>query len=125
MQHDRALIDYERLAWAAKCAQVDTFVSELDGKYEAEVGEEGLGLSGGERQRIAIARALYRDARVLVLDEPFSALDATTANRVLEALSTLRGNTTILIVDHGGQLINKADKVFFIEDGTVSLIRNV
>jgi ATP-binding cassette subfamily B protein len=83
------LIDYERVAKAARLAQLAEFIETLPEQYETIVGERGIRLSGGQRQRVGIARALYRDAKVIVFDEATSALDNATEREVMSAIESL------------------------------------
>lgn len=107
----------EQIAAAAALADADSFIRELPHGYATLVGERGTTLSGGQRQRIAIARALIRDAPILVLDEPTTGLDAKAEHTVLNALDTLiRGRTTMLIT-HSQSTIRRADRVLRIEAG--------
>ena len=85
------------------------------------VGEQGIRLSGGQRQRIGIARALYRDPKVLVLDEATSALDQETEKGVLEAVSALHGAITILIVAHRLSTVAGCDLVYRLRDGQLQV----
>jgi len=84
------------------------------------LGERGARLSGGERQRLAIARALLKDAPVLILDEPTSALDAEAEKSVLEALERLMAGRTTLIIAHRLSTIRRADRIVVIEGGRVA-----
>lgn len=93
-------IDNERVARAAKLAKIDSLVDSWDDKYDTNVGERGARLSGGQRQRIGIARAFYREARVLVLDEVTSALDTATEQEILQSLSQLDDDITLILISH-------------------------
>jgi ATP-binding cassette, subfamily C, bacterial len=107
---DRELRDALSLASA-------DFVFDLQDGLETLVGDRGAQLSGGERQRIALARALLRRPRVLVLDEPSSALDAVNERRVLDAIERLAGQTTIVLITHRLAAVRRADTIFVVEDG--------
>ncbi len=85
--------------------------------YDSSVGEQGLQLSGGQRQRIAIARALLKDAPILLLDEPTAALDSESEREVQSALDALRQGRTTIVVAHRLQTIIGADRIYVIEDG--------
>jgi ABC-type multidrug transport system fused ATPase/permease subunit len=87
---------------------------------ETLVGERGIRLSGGQRQRIGIARALYHDPSVLVLDEATSALDGDTEKCVMEAVNSLHGRKTILIIAHRLSTVKNCDRIFRLEDGALA-----
>ena len=104
---------------AAKAARADTFISEMDGGYNARVGERGITLSGGQKQRLAIARAILRDAPILLLDEATSALDAESEAHVQAALEVLMKGRTTLIIAHRLATILKADRILVMEEGRI------
>ena len=112
----RNATDEEVLA-AAKAAQCDDFVSELPEGYDTVIGENGAKLSGGERQRISIARAILKDAPIILLDEATASLDTECETQVQQALSTLVRDKTVLIVAHRMRTIEDADKVVVLKDG--------
>jgi ATP-binding cassette subfamily B protein/subfamily B ATP-binding cassette protein MsbA len=91
----------------------------LPNGYDTVLGEHGNTLSGGERQRIAIARALLKDAPLLILDEPTSALDTVTEYSVLEALGRLMAGRTTLIIAHRLSTIRGADKILVLDEGRI------
>jgi ATP-binding cassette subfamily B protein len=104
---------------AAKAASAHEFIMNLPEWYDTVVGERGATLSGGERQRIAIARALLKDAPILVLDEPTSALDAHTEELLMEALETLKRGRTTFIIAHRLSTIRDADLIVVMDQGTI------
>jgi ATP-binding cassette subfamily B protein len=108
---------HEEIRAAAKLADADDFIRALPDGYSTVVGERGATLSGGQRQRIAIARALVRDAPILVLDEPTTGLDQDAEQAVLDALETLMRGRTTLLVTHRPSTIRRADRVVTIRDG--------
>lgn len=108
----------ESAVWRAlHLAQLDEFVRELPHGLNAVVGERGVRLSGGQRQRIGIARALYHDPAVLVLDEATSSLDTETEREVMEAVRALQGDKTLLIVAHRLSTVAHCDRLFRLEAG--------
>lgn len=104
-------IDYERVARAGKQAQMSSFVAALPEGYSTIVGERGVKFSGGQRQRIGIARALYKQASVLILDEATSALDSHTERLVIEAINGLSSNLTVIMIAHRISTLRKCDKI--------------
>ena len=104
-------------AWAARC---DEFVRELPEGYQTVVGENGSTLSGGERQRISIARALLKDAPVILLDEATASLDVENETAVQEAISRLVKDKTVLIIAHRMRTVAGADHVVVLADGGVA-----
>ncbi|AHF86134.1 ABC transporter [Rhizobium leguminosarum bv. trifolii WSM1689] len=109
----------EEMRQAAEAAAAADFIETREDRYDTHVGERGNKLSGGERQRIAIARAILKDAPILVLDEATSALDVETEARVKAAIDNLRENRTTFIIAHRLSTVREADMVLFLEDGRV------
>ena len=105
---------------AAKAANADEFIRELEKGYDAEIGEKGLKLSGGQKQRIAIARALLKDAPILILDEATSSLDSKSEAMVQEALERLMKGRTTLIIAHRLSTIQSVDTIITLQKGSVS-----
>lgn len=104
---------------AANLAQAGSFIERLDEGYETIIGERGVGLSGGQKQRISIARALAKEAPVLVLDDSTSALDMETEHAIQETLKQLP-NTTKIIIAHRISAVRHADEIIFLEDGRIA-----
>jgi ATP-binding cassette, subfamily B, bacterial PglK len=115
---EREQIDRGRLHEAARQAQIHDFIiGELPNGYESMLGEKGLRLSSGQRQRIGLARALYNDPAVLVLDEVTNALDAITERRVIDGLLALRPRRTIIFVSHKATVARRASRIVIFRDG--------
>jgi len=112
-------IDYEKIKTAAHQAQIGSTIESWDKKYNTLVGERGIRLSGGQRQRIGIARALYKNANLLVFDEATSALDNETETSVMESIDCISKNITILIVAHRLSTLKKCDLVFELSEGKI------
>jgi ATP-binding cassette, subfamily B, bacterial PglK len=110
-------IDAQRLHAAVRLAQLDQLVATLPDGYDQMLGEHGVRLSGGQRQRIGIARALYRDASVLILDEATNALDRLTEDEILSTLEALRGERTIILIAHRLSSTLQCDLIFNLEGG--------
>ncbi len=115
----RAEATYDEVHAAANAAAAQDFILSKSAGYDTVVGERGGQLSGGERQRIAIARAVLKDAPILVLDEATSALDVETEDRVKEAIDELRRNRTTFIIAHRLTTVRDADLVVFMDKGRV------
>jgi len=121
-------INNEAVFKAVKSAQLEEFINALPNGINSVVGERGVRLSGGQRQRIGIARALYHNPSVLVLDEATSALDVRTEQGVMEAITALKGDKTILIVAHRISTVEGCDRLYrlndsyLIEEGTPDFV---
>lgn len=114
-----AEIDEAAVRRAARLAQAEEFIATLPGGFAAIVGERGVKLSGGQRQRIGIARALYADPALLVFDEATSALDGLTEDAVMEAIRSLRGERTIILIAHRLRTVEACDQIAMLEHGRV------
>ncbi|HEY6225388.1 MAG TPA: ATP-binding cassette domain-containing protein, partial [Gemmatimonadales bacterium] len=109
--------EIESAAWAANA---DEFIREMEDGYDTVIAERGATLSGGQRQRIAIARALIRNAPILILDEPMTGLDAESESNVRDALDRLMSGKTVIMITHDLPSIADADQVLLLEDGRIS-----
>jgi len=105
---------------AAEIANAAEFIDKLPNGYDTLLGERGVTLSGGQRQRIAIARAVLRDAPILILDEPTSSLDASAETLVVEALDRLMKGKTCIVIAHHLSTIRNADVIFVVKDGAIA-----
>lgn len=110
----------EEVMKAAQQAQCDVFIKALPHGYNTLIGENGEKLSGGERQRISIARAILKDAPIILLDEATASLDAENESRIQTALSELIKNKTVLIIAHRLRTVSGADKIVVIKDGAIA-----
>ena len=109
----------EKVEEAAIIAKAHEFISQLPETYETKVGERGYGLSGGQRQRIALARAIVRNPKILILDDALSAVDASTEEEIRNELKNVMNKMTTLIITNRVPTIELCDEVLFIEDGRI------
>jgi ABC-type multidrug transport system fused ATPase/permease subunit len=109
----------EEIRRAAVAAHADEFISRLERGYDDEIGETGSGLSGGERQRMSIARAVLKDAPILILDEPTSSLDAISEEIVFTALRRLRAGRTTIVIAHRLSTVRDADRILVLDRGRI------
>ena len=113
-------IDPERVKQAAQHAQIDDFITGLPNGYQTMIGERGVRLSGGQRQRIGVARALYKQATVLVLDEATSALDSATEKKLMQAIDAVGDRLTVIIIAHRLSTLKNCDTVIELSHGKVA-----
>ena len=113
-------IDLARVRDVAHQAQLTEFIDHLPDGYQTYVGERGVRLSGGQRQRIGIARALYRQARVLVFDEATSALDNTTEKAVMDAIEGLARDLTLVLIAHRLTTVERCDFIVELDNGRIA-----
>lgn len=104
---------------AAKAANAEEFIDKLDDGYDTEIGERGLKLSGGQKQRIAIARAVLKDAPILILDEATSALDSRSEQLVQQALDRLMKGRTTIIIAHRLSTVASVDRIITLSGGRI------
>ncbi|WP_024357448.1 ABC transporter ATP-binding protein [Leucobacter chironomi] len=112
-------IDRERVAYALERAQLGSLIADRTGGIDERIGERGVSLSGGQQQRLGIARALYTDPLVLVLDEATSSLDTKTEDEVTRAIKELQGEVTLISVAHRLSTIKDYDRVCYLDDGVI------
>jgi subfamily B ATP-binding cassette protein MsbA len=108
-----------RVEHASRSAHAMEFITQLPDALETEIGENGVRLSGGQRQRLAIARAILKDAPILIFDEATSALDAESERFVQDALNQLQGNRTLIIIAHRLSTVRNADRIVVLEKGRI------
>lgn len=116
---EKANIDIDRVKNAAAKAQLADFIKHLPQQYQATVGERGVRLSGGQRQRIGLARALYKQADVLILDEATSALDDATEKSVMSAINALGNDITVLMIAHRVSTLRNCTKIVELYEGSI------
>jgi len=109
----------EEIEAAARAANAHAFIEKLPKGYDTHLGQRGATLSGGERQRLSIARALLKNAPILILDEPTSALDAETEQSVMQAIERLMRGRTTFIIAHRLSTVRRADIIVVLKDGQV------
>lgn len=116
-------IDDARVWEVLEQAQMKTFVEELPDQLDSQIGERGVRISGGQRQRLGIARALYHDPELLIFDEATSALDNDTETAIMEAIDTLHGQKTMVIIAHRLRTIENCDMIYEVKDGKINQTR--
>jgi ATP-binding cassette subfamily C protein len=112
-------VEYTRIHSALDQVQLLSYINQLPEGIETLVGERGAFISGGQRQRLGIARALYTNPRILILDEATSSLDGSTEKEVSEAIQKLKGTVTLVIIAHRLSTVRDADKVVYVEEGEI------
>lgn len=110
-------VDFDRVKKVARMANLSAFCDGLEGGYYSQVGERGSNLSGGQKQRIGIARALYKDPQILVLDESTSALDSDTEKQILSTITGLKGSLTVVFITHKTSMIRDFDNILYLASG--------
>ena len=120
--YGRPDVNLKLVKQAAKNALAHEFILRMPQGYDTVIGEKGFRLSGGERQRLAIARAILKDAPILILDEATSSLDAESENLVQEALANLMQNRTVVVIAHRLGTIRRANRIAVLEDGRITAI---
>lgn len=112
-------VSLEKVRRAAACALVASDVEEFSDRYETKLGERGVTVSGGQKQRISIARALMKDAPILILDDSLSAVDTDTEKSILDNLAQVRKDKTTLLIAHRVSAVERMDKIIFLENGSI------
>ena len=117
-------IEIKKLFEASEKANIREFIESTPNKYETKLGERGAKISGGQRQRIAIARALYQDKKVLVLDEATSSLDSKTESSVMESLKKLPVDITIIMISHRRSTLKNCDQIISLNSGLITITKS-
>lgn len=107
---------------AAKLAKLDVFIESLKEKYETKVGERGIQISGGQRQRIGIARAFYKNSKIIFMDEATNSLDSQTEEEVIETITELNNSVTIVMIAHRLTTLQNCDKIIIMNNGSIEKI---
>ncbi len=115
-------IDYKRINKVIEEAQLEKYIASLPKGLKTTVGERGLQVSGGQKQRLGLARALYHNPEVLILDETTSALDSTTEQNILNTISNLKKDKTIIFISHSESFLNICDKIYKVENNRITHI---
>ena len=118
-------IDLNKVKAAAKQAQLALTIESMQFQYSTIVGERGVRLSGGQRQRIGIARALYKEANILILDEATSALDTETEQALVEAIEGLAKDLTIIIIAHRVSTLRSCNRVIELSNGGIKSSKEI
>ena len=113
-------IDHALIKQTVEKASLNQFLNNLPDGLETIVGEKGIRLSGGQQQRIGIARALYRDPEILILDEATSSLDQSTEKKIMESIQFLKRKKTLIIITHRLSTVKNCDKIFLIDKGQIT-----
>jgi ABC-type multidrug transport system fused ATPase/permease subunit len=119
LQYGRKQVDEEEMIQASKDAEIHDFIINTPDGYDTQIGEGGIGLSGGQRQRLSIARALYRNVKILVLDEATSALDSVIESKMYENIKKRIKNKTVIMITHRPSTLKNADKIHVISENQI------
>lgn len=117
-------IDYDKLREVCRIAQIETEINEMPKGFETVIGENGRGLSGGQKQRLLIARALYRNPKLLFLDEATNSLDVINERKIVDALNGAFKDRTVIVVGHRLSTIRNADQIVVLDKGFVVEVGN-
>ena len=121
---DRHSIDIERLNECIRMAQLEGLISNLPNGAHQQVGERGIKLSGGQIQRVGLARALYKNAELLVLDEATSALDTETESKIIEQIKALPHDTTVVMVAHRLTTLTSCSRIILVSRSSIKEFKN-
>ncbi len=115
---------FDDVEFAAKMADVHDNIAEFPEKYQSVLGERGVTVSGGQKQRISIARALMKNAPILILDDSVSAVDVKTEKAILENLHSMRAGKTTILIAHRVSTVEQMDKIIFVDEGKIAAVGN-
>ena len=115
----KSQIQYDKVIKCAEFARIDTVVNQWPAKYHTNVGERGSRLSGGQRQRVGVARALYKNASIILFDEATSALDGETESQVMESIEGIDRSITIIMIAHRLSTLQGCSKIVQIDRGRI------
>ena len=124
VEFDEKKIDMNRLNNAIKFSNCDEYINQLPNKLDTEVGERGVRLSGGQRQRIGIARALYKDPKIILFDEATSSLDTKNEEEIIKSIIGLKKNKTLICISHKLSNLKNMDKIIVLKNGTIEKTGN-
>ena len=113
-------INLDRLKKVIQISQLSELLASLDNGLDTELGDGGKSISGGEAQRIGIARALYKDSDLLILDEITSSLDKNNENKIMDIIKDISKSKTIIVISHNEKNLNFCDEIYIIENGTIT-----
>ena len=116
---DEDKIDIVKVKKAAEIAEISEFIESLSEKYNTKVGENGIRLSGGQKQRISLARAIYLDKEILILDESTSSLDVVTEKKIIDRVIKMKSNKTIISITHRVHSLRNCNKIFILNEGKI------
>ena len=122
LENDEKKIDWNKFEDIKKMSEIENMIYKLENKEKSFVGENGLLISGGQKQRISLARALYQDTKIIVLDEITSNLDEDTEEKILTNLIKLKGEKTIIFVTHNKSFLKICDKIYKRENQKINFL---
>ena len=120
---EKEKVDINKVKRAIKASSLEDFISKLPDNIETKIGQNGLKISGGQRQRISIARSLYHDRKFIVMDEGTSALDNKTEKNIIDSLSLLKKENTILMVAHRLSSLKYCDKILYLQKDNFKIFK--
>ncbi|WP_413683904.1 ABC transporter ATP-binding protein [Prochlorococcus sp. MIT 1011] len=114
---EKDFINYKKLRKASHLAKIDTFIEKLPKKFKTTVGERGINFSGGQKQRIGIARAMYKESKIIILDEATSSLDSSTEKQIIDSINKLDPEITMIMISHRLSTLKKCNKIYKLDNG--------